>query len=163
MSAPRYGVRLRRLAAHGRRCETLHAAVFHVAWRGASARPNYLAPDATPDARWTAPPAPIENSSYIDGKSCCGHHQAMEPSPRKIFRRAHPRATSRTLSPLRFTGDGRVDDEEATSLRRLIALRADAALDATFCETARAAVISIAAQAERIWTRNLHERRRDDR
>lgn len=43
--------------------------------------------------------------------------------------------------------------EELTTLRRLIALRTDPQLGADFGETAHAAASTLAAQAERIWTR----------
>ncbi|HYN85627.1 MAG TPA: DUF6079 family protein [Pyrinomonadaceae bacterium] len=46
-----------------------------------------------------------------------------------------------------------VTQEELATLKRLLALRADATLAASFGEAARAARVTLAAQAERVWTR----------
>ncbi len=136
--------------------ETLHAAVFHVAWRGAQ-RPGQIIwqPNATPDAPGAAPPALIENSSYMDWQVVLLAPSGDGAKPTEIPQTSAPASHEQDgLSPLRVIWrPAELTMEEATSLRRLIALRADAALDANFGETARAAAISLAAQAERIWTR----------
>ncbi|MDQ3252617.1 MAG: DUF6079 family protein, partial [Acidobacteriota bacterium] len=131
------------------------AATFHLSWRG-SERPGRIferAPFSASqpsDARaidWQinllAPSSSSNNGSHHDGDEATN----SQPAPPSL-----PNSDDTPFINV-FWQPAVLNQEESLALRRLHALRTDAALVAKFGETARAVMGALTAQCERIWTR----------
>jgi hypothetical protein len=123
---------------------------FTVMWRGMgrTGRINWQPADASEEELTATEPAPV--SSYYDWKMNILVPGALagERSPQQAAAHHHH------ATPVMVTWrPAELKPEELESLRRLIALRTDATLQAEFAETARAAERTHTGLAERVWTR----------
>ncbi|MCA1592905.1 MAG: DUF6079 family protein [Acidobacteria bacterium] len=129
---------------------------FHLNWRG-SERPGHVSwPTLNSGGTQASPAAGASQSAsrhtdwgvlMLPPGTLPSEHDAKDEAARDVDEESASVAVRVVWQPAALT------PEEALTLRRLHALRTDAAFGSKFGETASAATNTLAAQAERIWTR----------
>jgi len=131
---------------------------FEVTWRGSeragrltrvtgdAVPPSNATGDTTRDAAGDTTPKEYEWQLFVRDSDCDVAENIPDAAP------VVPRDGGADTPLIIFWQPAECYAEESSILRRLVALRTDAALT-EFGETARAAANSLAAQAERIWSR----------
>jgi hypothetical protein len=140
--------------------EPLNDVAFQVAWRGTE-RPGRLLwqnVDAPlvfqADAMHTTSASRDDWQTVILAPGLNGESMAANIQRQAASGRANAAPAERLDAPIAVVWQpAEITPEEATALRRMHALRRDATLITTFGETAHAAISSLLAQAERMWTR----------
>ncbi|HVF50351.1 MAG TPA: hypothetical protein VNA19_09710 [Pyrinomonadaceae bacterium] len=133
--------------------ETQTAADFQITWRG-SERPGRFIWQPSAAASVPPPASPFPLDWQILMRAPTRNAAQATDAPADASNLNASLVNNDAATPISFVWQpSELTAEESSVLRRLIALRADAKLLTDFGETARAALSTYGAQAERIWMR----------
>ncbi|MGH9902254.1 MAG: hypothetical protein ACRD68_10660, partial [Pyrinomonadaceae bacterium] len=128
------------------------AANFYLPWRGSERPGSFVWRQSAEGPAESPAPASPDDDWRIVMLAPRGSGEAVAPlNTHPAATQDEPREGQRPASFVWQPAD--LTAEESNVLRRLLALRSDAGLSATFGETARAAASTLGAQSERIWMR----------